>query len=124
MIRILAALMLTLLASQAMAQSPVLTQPYGVTSHNDSGTIALSQTYQSIWAASTNTRGRAGCTVQNRSASNTQYIFFGPIASALTPKSIALSPGQSLNCTVGGIVLQDQVSITGTAPDPYYAAQQ
>lgn len=124
MTKILAALMLTFLASQAMAQSPVLTQPYGVTSHNDSGAIALSQTFQSIWAASTNTRGRAGCTVQNRSASNTQYIFFGPIASALTSKSVAITPGQSVTCTVGGIVLQDQVSITGTAPDAYFAAQQ
>lgn len=113
-----------LLASQASGQSPVLTQPYGVTSHNDSGAVALSLTFQSIWAASTNTRGRAGCTIQNRSASNTQYIFFGPIASALTTKSISLAPSQSVNCTVGGIVLQDQVSITGTAPDAYFAAQQ
>lgn len=113
---------------QAHAQStpvnPVTTMPYGVISHNDSGTIAVTSTFQSIWAASANNRGRAGCTVQNNSASNVMYVFFGPIASATTGKSVKLSVGQSVACLVGGIVLQDQVSITGTSGDAFFAAQQ
>lgn len=117
-------LLLVLCVTSAEAQSPVITQPYGVASHNDSSTIAVTNTFQSIWAVSTNVRGRAGCSVQNNSASNVMYVFFGPIASATTASSVKLAVGQSVGCVVGGIVLQDQVSITGTSGDAFFAAQQ
>lgn len=122
LLRILLLLAL-LVAAPANAQSPVVTQPYPTTTHNDSGTIATTGTFQSIWAASTNTRGRAGCTVQNVSAT-TQYVFFGPIASATTATSVTLAAGQPVSCVNGGIVLQDQVSITGTTGAKFYAGQQ
>lgn len=125
--KLLAATILFLcVASFALAQSPnpVTTQPYGTSTHNDSGTIAATGTYQAIWTQSSNTRGRAGCTVQNLSASNNMFVFFGATASALTPSSVKLAPGQSVSCVNGGIVLQDTVAITGTSGDPFYAGQQ
>lgn len=107
----------------AYAQSPVITQPYAVNSQNFSSTITSTNVFQSIWAANTNTRGRAGCTVQNNGAS-TMYVFFGPIASATTPSSVQLSTGQAVMCNVSGITLQDQVSITGTSGQAFFAGQQ
>lgn len=122
---VLIAAFLFIIVGQAVAQTPnpVTTQPYGVTTHNDSSTVTSTNVFQTIWTLSTNTRGRAGCTVQNK-ASNNMYVFFGTAASALTTNSVTLGAGQSLNCTVGGIVLQDTVSITGTTGDGFYAAQQ
>jgi hypothetical protein len=121
--KILLILGLLLFPQFALAQSPVITQPYNVTSYNASGTIAVTNTFQSIWTANTSMRGRAGCTVQNN-GTNSMYVYFGPIASATTATSVKLAVGQSVNCNVNGITLQDQVSITGTSGEAYYAAQQ
>lgn len=110
-------------AAPAQAQSPVITQPYGVTTQNSSTTIASTNVFQSIWVAPTNTRGRASCTVQNN-GTNSMWVFFGPIASATKAKSVVLAAGQNVRCLVGGVALQDQVSITGTSGDAFYAAQQ
>lgn len=121
-------LLLALYVTSAEAQTPpvnlVTTAPLGVLSHNDSGTIAVTNTFQSIWTASTNNRGRASCTVQNNATTNTMYVFFGPIASATIAKSVKLAVGQPVSCIIGGVVLQDQVSITGTSGDAFFAAQQ
>lgn len=121
-------LLLALYVTSAEAQTPpvnlVTTAPLGVLSHNDSGTIAVTNTFQSIWTASTNNRGRAGCAVQNNATTNAMYVFFGPIASATIGKSVKLAAGLAVNCVGSGIVLQDQVSITGTSGDAYFAAQQ
>lgn len=110
-------------AFNAFAQSPVTTYPYGVTNHNDSSTITVTGTFQSIWIASAGLTGRSGCAIQNN-GSAAMYVYFGPIANATTPNSVKLSTGQSLNCeTVGGVVIKDQVSITGTSGDRFYASQ-
>lgn len=114
---------LSLIAAYSYAQSPVITQPYPSASHNDSGRITTTNTFQSIWPASTNTRGRAGCLVQNISI-HTEYIFIGPIASALTATSLQLAANDTFSCNQGGIVLNDQISITGTSTDLYFAVQQ
>jgi hypothetical protein len=119
----LSLLLLAASVSMSLAQSPVTTYPYGVTSHNDSTTVASTNTFQSIWIASGSNTGRSGCAIQNN-GSATMYVYFGPIANATTPNSIKLSTGQSLNCeTVGGVVIKDQVSITGTSGDRFYASQ-
>lgn len=115
----------------ASAQEKVITKPYlAETTNVPSGTITATGTFQSIFAASAtpNAQGGAGavrsaCTVQNNGA-NTMFVYFGPIANATTAKSAQLAPTQSLNCNVGGVVLSDQVSITGTTGDSFYAAQQ
>lgn len=113
-----------LMWSPAEAQQTVITQPQGVNTLNRSGTIAVTNTFQSIFAASTNTRGRTACVVQN-TGTNSMYVFFGPIASATIAKSVKLAAGQSASCATGaGGVLKDQVSITGTATEAFYAAEQ
>jgi hypothetical protein len=124
---------LVLSVCYAAAQAPVLTMPFGTQTTNSSSTIAVTNTFQSIWTpppgvagtpgVATNAQGRSACTVQNNGI-NTMYVFFGPIASATLAKSIKLAAGQFVQCNVGGAVLQDQVSITGTSGDAFYAAQQ
>jgi|HubBroStandDraft_3_1064219.scaffolds.fasta_scaffold02312_6 hypothetical protein len=115
----------------AHAQAPVVTQPYtGITTQNGSSTIGTGgSTFQSVFAASgaqanpATLKLRAACTLQNNGTHNMQ-VFFGPLASATTTNSVVLTAGQSVSCNVGGVTLQDQVSITGTAGDAFYAAQQ
>lgn len=111
--------------SVAQAQQPpgtdVVTRPLdSAIITNGSSTITSGGTYQQIFAAS---GFRRGCTVQNN-GTHTMFVFFGPIASAMHATSVQLSSGQSVNCQVGGIVVQDQVSIDGTTADSFYAAQQ
>lgn len=106
----------------AYGQAPVITQPYAVKSQNYSSTIAVTNTFQNVLVENTSS-SRRGCTIQNI-GTNVMYVYFGAIASALTSNSLKLTTGQSLNCVIGGIVLQDQVSITGTATEPFYASQQ
>jgi hypothetical protein len=96
-------------------------------SQNASGTIASTNTFQSVFSSAYN---RHGCLIQNTGA-NFEYVFFGPIASATKAKSVALQPptstsqGGSVGCGVGvGGTLSDQVSITGTAADTFFAQQQ
>lgn len=108
-------------ASLARAQSPVLTLPSTRTSTNASSTIGVTNTFQSVFAANTL---RTSCTIQNNASSNAMYVFFGAIASATTGASVKLAAGQSVNCSVNGIVLTDQVSVTGTSSDAFFAAQQ
>lgn len=114
---------LLLLAMPAWAQSPVQTWPLPVRTSNASGTIASTNVFQSIWLAASGNAIRRGCTVQNN-GSNAMYVFFGPIASATTGNSVKLAAGATANCHVFDIALQDQVSITGTSGDGFYAAQQ
>lgn len=121
--RIGLALILWAFGSLASAQSPVVTTPYAVTSSNNSSTVAVTNTFQSIWAANTGNRGRAGCTLQNNGTNNMR-VFFGPITNATANNSIVMVPGAAVYCQVFGIVLQDQVSITGTSGDAFFAAQQ
>lgn len=119
---VLAALALGL--SNANAQNPVITQPYPVNTDNASSTIANTNTFQSVWIQDTNTTGRTACTIQNNSTSNKMYVFFGPIANATISNSVTLSPGDRCYCHTGEVILKDQVSITGTSGDIYYAARQ
>lgn len=116
-------LIVTLLLSSvtfSFAQTPVVTQPKGVTSNNSSSTISSSNVFQSIWAANSN---RTACTIQNNGTHN-MWVFFGAIANATENNSVVLQAGQYLNCNSGNVILQDQVSITGTSTDAFFAAQQ
>lgn len=115
---------LLLLRNVAQSQAPVITQPYGVTSSNVSSTIAVTNTFQSLWTASTATTGRVSCAIQNKGAADPMYVYFGAIAGATIAKSVKLTTSTMVNCTVFGMVLKDQVSITGTSGDAFFAAQQ
>jgi hypothetical protein len=107
----------------ANAQTPVVTKPYKAYTYNYSGTIAVTNTFQTVFVVSSADTGRVACTIANY-GTNKMYVFFGPIANATLTNSIQLAANQSISCNIGGVVLQDQVSITGTSGDAFYAAQQ
>lgn len=102
----------------ALAQSSVITQPLPRTTHNVGSTITVTNTFQSVFGSST---GRVFCTIQNNGA-NTMWVFFGAVASATKGTSVVLAAGQAVYCGVNGVTLSDQVSITGTSGDAFYAA--
>lgn len=106
----------------ASAQAPVITNPTPVLSTNLSSTIASTNVFQSVIVQNTALR-RSGCTIVNY-GSNTMWVFFGALASATKAASVQLAANQPLYCQIFGIVLQDQVSITGTSGDAFFAAQQ
>lgn len=122
---------LVLLAGAASAQQPVITSPSRVGSVNASGTIAVTNTFQQVFASALLlAQPRQGCAIQNNGV-NTMWVFFGPLASATKATSFQLVPpgvgvqGGSIGCnTGGGGVLQDQVSITGTATEAFTANRQ
>jgi len=125
---ILVWLALVCAVSFAAAQSPVITQPYVVETNNASSTITVTNTFQQVWLTSSNTRGRAGCTLQNK-GSNAMYVYFAnageTISNATIAKSVMLpSQGSNTSCNNGGLVLKGSVFITGTSGDAFYAAQQ
>lgn len=106
---------LGLLGAVAIAQvRPVQTT-------NLSGTLAASGPFQSIQTADAN---RSACLIQNNSAAAKMYVFFGPIASATTAKSVVLDAGKSVSCNNGPVVATDQVSISGTSGDAFLAVFQ
>lgn len=89
-----------------------------VTSGNLSSTIAVTNTFQSIQAK---TSSRNGCLIENN-GSHTMWVFWGPIANATAATAFVLPAGNSVSCAVGGLaVLIDQVSITGTSTDAFFA---
>ena len=117
--------LLALASGQAAAQTQTVS-PFGVRSTNVSGTITTGGTFQSVFLAipAGTTQRRYGCTIQNTST-HTQWVFFGPLASATEAKAYQIAPGQPISCQLNdGTVLQDQVSITGTTSDTFVAAGQ
>ena len=122
------ALLLSLLAGSAFAQQPVYQYATPRNSVNASGTIAVTNTFQQVFAAASTSPGQAvtrmGCLIQNNST-HTMYVYFGPIANATLNTSIQLAASGALSCaTLTGAVTADQISITGTAGDVFFAAQQ
>ena len=112
------------LAAPTAAQSPVKTQPLAVASTTIGSTIVASNTFQQLWPSSAGqTRGRIGCMVANHGAA-TMYLYFGAAAGATTPKSIPIAAGAIWYCNWGGIVVQDELSITGTAGQYFTGVQQ
>jgi hypothetical protein len=109
-------LAVVLIATPAMAAQDL---PYqGSPSNNASSTITVTNTFQSLYLA----QRRGGCTIQNNGTHN-MYVFAGPIASALLTNTIILAAGQTYQCNVGVTALTDQISITGTSTDPFFANQ-
>ena len=115
-----AGLFAALLAAAVALPPLAAAQIKPIASVNVSGTIAVTNTFQSIIARNTN---RSGCTVQN-TGTNTMYVFFGPLASASTAASVKLAAGQAVSCNNGPVTLIDEVSITGTATEAFFGAHQ
>jgi hypothetical protein len=130
------ALALALALAPALAQSqslpaPVATWPtYATTAGgNASGTIGTGGgTFQLVFAAGSTNQGqgpfpRRGCTIQNN-GTHTMWISEGlGVATATEAKSFQLAAGAVYDCSVNGSVLIGEIDITGTASDPFYAAQ-
>lgn len=113
----------------AHAQQPVLTLPATATTAgtngNASGTVAVTNTFQQVWAATgTSTApARNGCTIQNNGTHN-MFVSEGRAAAAATlTNSVILAAGATYYCQVNGIVLKGIIAITGTATEAFYAAQ-
>ena len=106
-------LALLLFSSSASAQAW-----WGNSSTNGSTTITLTNTFQSVFVAVK----RGGCAIQNN-GTHTMWVYFGAIANATKAGSVVLSGGNMANCNVGNTTLVDQVSITGTTGDAFYADQ-
>jgi hypothetical protein len=129
--KILLALLL-MIPSLAFAQGLIITKQYALGSgDNQSSTIAVTNTFQQVFASSiasvsatssSGNTGRNSCTIQNN-GSNAMYVFFGATADATTAKSVKLAAGQAVTCDNNGSVIKTAVQITGTATDVYYAAQ-
>lgn len=103
------------------AEAATVVVPSQLGSVNLSGTIAVTNTFQSI---QTYNSDRAGCLIQNQSLTNTMWVYFGPVSAATKAASYELDTthGLQISCSVGGTsVLKDQVSITGTATDAFTA---
>ena len=117
--RLLLASILALAIASAMAQTNVPTSQMQVPTGNLSSTIAVTDTFQLIQSSTL----RRACLIQNNGANN-QWVFFGPIASATKARSVLLSPGQGVMCNGSAVTLSDEISITGTATDSFYAGVQ
>lgn len=130
--KILLALIICLLPTLAFAaEQTQITKPYptpGICNtttcngDNQSSTVAVTNTFQQIFAASTNTTGRVSCTIQN-TGTNSMYVYFGATADATIAKSVKLIAGQATSCDTNDIVIKTAVQITGTATETYYASQ-
>lgn len=86
---------------------------------NASSTITVTDTFQSVFVA----QERAACKIVN-TGTNPMWVFFGPMASATKNTSIKMATGVSTTCGEGGVVRVDQVSITGTSGETFYADRQ
>ncbi len=120
--RLLLALLILGASLPALAQSPVTTYPYTTTISNSSAAIGVTNTFQSVWAASANLTGRTDCIIQNNGAAS-MYVYFGPIANATTPNSLILAAAGTFRCANSGVVTKDQISITGTSGQIFFAIQ-
>jgi hypothetical protein len=81
-----------------------------------SGTITTGNTYQTVLAAST---ARKGCIIQNRSGS-AMRLYIGTAAAATDVKAIDIIAGEKFNCSLHGVVMTDEISLTATSSGGAY----
>jgi hypothetical protein len=114
---VLALLVLTVFL---LSMSCVWAQSVPKTSTNLSSTIAVTNTFQQVQGQA---NGRQGCTIQNLTSADSQWVYFGACASASKGASVLLAPGQSVSCNLpgGNLVLSDPICITGTSGDAFFA---
>lgn len=113
-------------ASVGLAQTPVQVIPTPATPTNGSGSIAVTNTFQSVFTAVTYPAQRRGCFFQNIQGSGDMFIFFGAPASATTATSVKLTSALKFSCSELGYQMmpQTQISITGTAGGLFLAIQE
>jgi hypothetical protein len=120
-------LLLMALAAMLLVATVVWAQSIPVPSNNLSGTITTTGAFQVVQAQTNN---RIGCTVQNNAALSSDdlmQVFFDKTNSAncsaaTSAASVQLQPGQAVSCAIAvGYVLKDQICVSGTAGDPFFA---
>jgi hypothetical protein len=104
------------LSGVATAQQAVVTSPASRVTTNASSTIAVTDTFQQIWAAQSS---RVNCGIQNNDT-NSMWVYFGS-GTPTKATSVVLAPGQFLNCATSGVVASSAVWITGTSSGVFYA---
>jgi hypothetical protein len=109
----------SLIAALAFLPVAAFAQQVKYPSTNVSGTIAVTNTFQSIAGEGP----RSGCMIQNK-GSNDMWVFFGPIATATRARSVRLAIGLMVTCNNPGATLSDQISISGTATEEFLAIVQ
>lgn len=130
----LAAWLCSLALLPAGAQQAVWTVPLPATTSggNASTTIAVTNTFQLVFASTTVAPGsptsgvssRHGCTIINQ-GTNTMWVTEGIGAAGSTKaKAVVLAPSASFYCNWNGVVLVGEIDITGTAGDGFYATQE
>lgn len=88
--------------------------PVGASSTPVSGTIAVTDTFQSLIVSNPT---RKGCTFQNNGTHN---MYFSVQSSPTKPGSLIVGPGGIFYCSgPSNIVLTDAIQITGTAGDAF-----
>lgn len=91
--------------------------------NNVSSTITTTSTFQQIFAVA-NQSARTACMIQNN-GTHTMYVFPGPTTLATTGTSVQLAAGAAFYCTnQSGATLQDNIALTGTSGDGFYASAQ
>lgn len=124
---------LVLAPALALAQTPVWTvpQPGTTAGGNGSSTIAVTNTFQKVFAASSAAPGAApgspgsrhGCTVINQGGNNMWVTEALGVTASTKALAVVLVPNQAYYCNWNGTVLEGEIDITGTAGDGFYAAQ-
>lgn len=100
----------------AWAQVP----PWRAASVTVSAPITSTGVFQSVFSVNL---ARSGCLIQNK-GTHAMWVFFGAITDATEAKGFIVPAGANINCSVGNVVLTDQISITGTSGDTFTAAAQ
>ena len=114
----------------AQTASPVMTIPSQGTTQGGiaSSTIASTNTFQKVFSAmgfasGTGAIPRKGCKIINGGTHNMLVTEGIATASATAASALTLAAAGSYDCTQGGVALQGEIAITGTAGDSFYAAQ-
>lgn len=121
--RLVLALILSLGASLAYAQSPTTPTPFPTTIVVSNATIGSDTAFKNVFDASTGQVGRVDCLIQNKAASNAMYLYFGAPADGVSTNSLTLAAGETFRCNNGGVVIRNQISIGGISTDRYLFGQ-
>jgi hypothetical protein len=117
---LLAGVLLLLGVAPSWAQQP----PYGSYTTELTGTIAVSGTYQSVFAASSN-GARKSCTIQNKGANNMLAFFGSTQPGASSAKGFIITPNNFITWgLVGGGLTLDAIWIEGTSGDTFEYSSQ
>lgn len=106
-------------------QLPVLTQPLPRLSTDASSTIAVTNTFQTLWGQQNGPPNsgtgalRAACSIQNNGANN-MWVYAGA-ATPVKTSAIVVAPGAIYQCGSNEVVGTSLIAITGTSGDAFTA---